>query len=168
MAAADGDGGAVVISRARLATVLAALSLTACATAWDTTRDGQPVVATSIAQIENDPAAWEGKWVRLEGRIDDKASLLLDADGDVMFLEPQIKLLPDKPNLGDAVKRATVSGEVDLTCWAFWKKLNAPKFDDEGDQVLIHVMVPAEFAYCPGGRPNLVNVLVSTPSEGAP
>lgn len=148
--------------------ILAALPLAACTTAMDAMRDGQPVIATTIAALNDDPEAWDGKWVRLEGRVDQNTSWLLDARGDVMFLDPKIKLPPDEPDPADAVTRAVVSGQVDLACWKIMKAVNGPHFDDEGQAVMIHVMVPPDFRYCPGGRANLVNVLVSTSPESAP
>lgn len=149
-----------------LALLLAGLT-TACATAMDATRDGQPVVAAEIAQINGDPQAWEGKWVRLEGRIDDKASWLQDANEDVIFLEPRTRLRADGSDPDDVVKRAVVSGQVDLTCWNVSQELNAPHLDDEGNVLMVHLMVPAELQYCSSGRANLVNVLVATLPESA-
>jgi hypothetical protein len=135
----------------------------------DATRDGQPVVQTTIATINQDPEAWDGKWVRLEGRIDKKASWLHDANGEVMFLEPATRLLSDGSDPGDAVKRAAVSGRVDLTCWKLWDELyRTILYDDEGNRQIVSFQFNKEVAFCHEAHgPNLVDVLVATLPESA-
>jgi hypothetical protein len=135
----------------------------------DAVRDGQPVTATTIAVIKDDPKAWDGKWVRLEGRIDKKPSWLHDANGEVMFLEPAKRLPSDGSDPGDAVKRAAVSGRVDLTCWKLWDELyRTILYDDEGNRQLVSFQFNEEVAYCHKAQgPNLVDVLVATLSESA-
>lgn len=65
-----------------LAATLAILaaSTSACATSRidDATRDGQPVIETTIGTILDAPEAWNDKWVRIRGYVNGQASLLYE------------------------------------------------------------------------------------------
>jgi hypothetical protein len=179
VAAADCDGGAVVkvASPRAIATSLLLSSLTACATAMDDTRNGSPVVETTLAAIKADPPAWEGKWVRLEGWSDDKDSVLTtspsDSDGrEHIKLDPQRRpRSPDGTDNWTATKRAIVSGQVDLTCWRFWHE-DVPQVraaaEKEG-RTLGDVRANGLLEYC--NRvflgPHLVQVLSAPVAESA-
>lgn len=147
--------------------------MAACATTMDATRNGQPVIDTTVSAILDDSDEWEGKWVRVSGWIDRNATLLVgereDYDSDfpsvVIHLDPSSKLAKDDSASGLPDRFAIVSGQVDLTCVHFWANgWNA--LLSQGVVGGISVSEDSPMAYC--GRANitnLVNVLVTTPPE---
>lgn len=133
-------------------------------------RDGHPVIATTFGAIFDDPGEWEGKWVRLSGWIDSRASILVsekDNDNDwwTLHLDPQRKLAKRDSESGVPNKAAVVSGHVDLTC----ARLFAEGYRElvaQGFVGGISAQEPGPNAHCNRAEgPNLVNVLVSTPAS---
>lgn len=104
------------------------MPMAACATAMDATHNGQPVIAAKIAQIDDDPAAWEGKWVHLEGLVDSENVLLIASRErrDIgINLNPSDHMQdggwvvgPDEPD-----RPVSVVGRVDLSCVNWFKQV---------------------------------------------
>lgn len=160
----------------RLLASLSALMLLApagCATALDTTRNGEPVIETTFSAIWDDPGAWEGKWIRLSGWIDEGQILVVSEKGNegdwwTMYLDPAQKVAGRDSEGGVPNTAAVVSGRVDLTCARFWAN-GYRALAAQGIVGSFGAEEPGPLAHCNRARgPNLVNVLVSTPSERAP
>lgn len=149
----------------RIRLILASLfaaSTAACASAMDAMREGQPVHDTTIDALYSDPGAWDGKWVRVSGWIDKKATLIeLEKGGDrcrsAVHLDPKLKLHDYSP-CGEPAIAAVVSGRVDYTCAFGWAEVREAT---QGLMVDPHYPEGPLF-YCNVARgPNLVNVIVS-------
>jgi len=146
-------------------------SLAACATAMDDIRDGQAVVETTLGAINNDPPAWEGRWVRVYGWVDDKASVLsstsTDNDGDFIKLNPQThRRSHDGTDYWTTPNQAVVSGLVDITCWSFWQNAYVEMNQSFKTDQPYTIRAAGKLDYC--NRligPHLTNVIVSQLSE---
>ena len=146
------------------------VALGGCATAMDDTRNGQPVTEITLSAIFDDPGAWEGKWVRISGWTDSKASILVSEKGDdhgwpTLHLDPKQKLAGRDSDSSIPNRAAVVSGQVDLTCARLFAEGYAALVA-QGFVGGISAPEPGPNAYCNRAEgPNLVNVLVSKPAS---
>ncbi|MEQ1782014.1 MAG: hypothetical protein ABMA14_11685 [Hyphomonadaceae bacterium] len=157
--------------RSVLTLLLAGLT-TACATAMDAMRDGEPVIETTFKAIYDHPDAWEGKWVRISGWVDRNKNYVVSEKGNdndwwTLYLDPVGKIKGRESEGGIPDRAAVVSGKVDLTCAHFWND-GCRWMAENGIVGSFSAEEPGPLAHCNRARgPNLVNVLVATLPKSA-
>lgn len=133
---------------------IGALVLCGCTGVDATERQGHPVLDATIGQILSDPEAWEGKWVRVEGYINDRRNELysgISIESTSISLDPKSRFSSDEiigRHPGPPKRPAVASGKVDLTCVRWWQEMEEAFADFDSNGNIFHVTATGELEFC--------------------